>query len=42
MQRVFDRLVEGAVDAIGHEAVEAGAFIDFVEVNDGLAVADDS
>ena len=41
MEGVFDGLAEGGVDAVGEEAVEAGAFIDLVEVGDGLAAADD-
>ena len=37
MQRVFDRLAHRLVDAVGHQAVEAGAFVDFVEMDDRLA-----
>ncbi|MFM1942847.1 MAG: hypothetical protein RI897_1829 [Verrucomicrobiota bacterium] len=36
VQRIFDGLAEGVVDALGHEAVEAGAFVYFVEVGEGL------
>ena len=38
VQRVFDRLAHRLVDAIGHQAVEPGAFVDFVEVRQRLAV----
>src|SRR5690606_37682023 len=41
MERVFDGLAEGLVNAVGEEAVEAGAFVHFVEVRDGFAGADD-
>ncbi len=40
VERVFDGLAEGGVDAIGEEAVEAGAFVDLVEVGEWLAGAD--
>ncbi len=36
VQRVFDRLAERLVDAVGQQRVEAGAFVDFVEVRHRL------
>ena len=42
MQGVFDGLAHRLVDAVGEQAVEAGAFVHFVEVRDGLAVVQHS
>jgi hypothetical protein len=41
VERVFDGLAEDGVDAGREDAVETGAFVDFVEVGDGLTGADD-
>ena len=40
VQRRLDRLAEAAVDAVGEQGVEAGAFVDLVEVHDRLSLAD--
>ena len=37
VQRVFDRLAHRLVDAVGHQAVEAGALVHLVEVRQRLA-----
>ena len=37
VQRVFDRLAHRLVNAIGHQPVEPGALVDFVEVRQRLA-----
>ena len=42
VQRVLDRLAHALVDAVGHQAVEAGALVDFVEVRQRLALVDNS
>ncbi len=39
-KRRLDRLAERAVDAVGEQGVETGAFVDLVEVDDRLALAD--
>jgi hypothetical protein len=36
VQRVLDGLLERFVDALGHQAVEAGALVHFVEVGQGF------
>jgi hypothetical protein len=41
VQGVFDRLTERRVDAVGEQAIEPGALVDFVEMWEGLAGADD-
>jgi len=40
VEGVFDGLLEGAVDAVGEDAVEASAFVDFVEMGERLAGED--
>jgi hypothetical protein len=40
VQRVLDGLAECLVHAIGEETVEAGAFVDFIEMRQRLAGAD--
>ena len=42
MQRILDWLTERAMDAIREQAIETGALIDLVEVNDRLALEQDS
>jgi hypothetical protein len=42
VQGRLDRLAERAPDPVGEQRVEAGAFVDLVEVDDRLAVADDA
>jgi hypothetical protein len=38
VQRVFRREAEFAPEAVGDQAVEAGAFVDFVEMGQRLAL----
>ena len=40
MERVLRRLTEGLVDALREQAVEAGAFVDLVEVRQRLSLED--
>ena len=40
VQRVLRRLAEGAVHLVGQQAVNAGAFVDLVEMGDRLARTD--
>ena len=42
VQGVFDRLAHRLVDAVGHQAVQAGALVDFVEMQHRLALEEDS
>ena len=37
VQRVLDRLAQGAVHAVGQQAVEARALVDLVEMREGPA-----
>jgi len=41
VQGVFDGLAEGLVHATREEAVETGAFVDFVEIRNRFSVAND-
>ena len=42
MECIFDGLAELIVHAIGEEPIETGAFVDFVEVGERLALVEDA
>ena len=42
VQRVFGRLLERFVDALGEQAVESGALVHFVEMRERLAIVEDA